>query len=75
MWWKCLLAAVPVALPLCAGPSSHVPCLKYFFQLICVGVGCMCEVGKGVVKRGDDVVVIIFVCIGGAMVWVAPAFP
>ena len=32
----------------------------------------MGEVGKDVVQRGDAVVVIIFVCIGGAMVWIAP---
>ena len=31
----------------------------------------MGEVGKGVVQRGDAVVVIVFVCIGRAMVWTA----
>ena len=32
----------------------------------------MDEVGKDVVQRGDAVVVIFFVCIGGAMVLIAP---
>ena len=35
----------------------------------------MGEVGKGVVQCGDAVVVIVFVCIGGATVWVDPTFP
>ena len=30
MWWPFLLVTVPVALPLCVGTSSPVPCLKYF---------------------------------------------
>ena len=35
----------------------------------------MGEVGKGVVQIGDAAVVIVLVCIGGAMVWVAPTLP
>ena len=35
----------------------------------------MGEVGQGVVQRGDAVVVIVFICIGGAMVWVSPTLP
>ena len=35
----------------------------------------MGEAGQGVVQRGDAVVVIVFVCIGEAMVQVAPPFP
>ena len=35
----------------------------------------MGEGGQGVVQRGDVVVVIVFICIVGAMVWVAPTLP
>ena len=49
--------------------------LEFFYKLSGVGVGRMGEVVKGVVKRGNAVVVIVFVCIGGAMVWVAPTLP
>ena len=44
----------------------------FFFKLGGVGVGRMVEVGKGVVQRGDTVYVIVFLCIGGNMVWIAP---
>ena len=46
--------------------------MLFFVKLGGVGVRHMVEVGKGVVQRGDAVSVIVFLCIGGDMVWIAP---